>query len=409
MFCGLGSTGKISVLTVSEIEIKLKMGLPMPSLSGRLKRYCVRSDSDQCATRSFLIGIAGIAALALLVGCSKEAEQTPPQIRPVQVTTVERGASGQTTTFTGQIQAKDEAAMAFRVSGRMIERAVNIGDRVVAGQVIARLDSQNATNTLRSARAALAAAESQLVMTRNAFNRQDQLLRNGFTTRSNHDAARSAMETALSTVDSAEAQVKIAEDNLGYTDLIADASGTVTARGAEPGEVVQAGQMILQLAREGGRDGVFDVPASILREASADSVISVSLADDPSIKATGRVREVAPQADPVTRTFRVWIGLDNAPDAMRLGSTINGQVTIENYAMIEIPASALTAVNNAPAVWILNPETNTVALHNVEIGRFGNVTVGVASGLSAGDIVVTAGVQALYPGQKVRLLNASGA
>ena len=299
--------------------------------------------------------------------------------------------------------------MAFRVSGRMIERAVNIGDRVVAGQVIARLDSQNATNTLRSARAALAAAESQLVMTRNAFNRQDQLLRNGFTTRSNHDAARSAMETALSTVDSAEAQVKIAEDNLGYTDLIADASGTVTARGAEPGEVVQAGQMILQLAREGGRDGVFDVPASILREASADSVISVSLADDPSIKATGRVREVAPQADPVTRTFRVWIGLDNAPDAMRLGSTINGQVTIENYAMIEIPASALTAVNNAPAVWILNPETNTVALHNVEIGRFGNVTVGVASGLSAGDIVVTAGVQALYPGQKVRLLNASGA
>lgn len=131
--------------------------------------------------------------------------------------------------------------MAFRVSGRMIERGVNIGDRVVAGQVLARLDPQNATNTLRAARAALTAAESQLVMTRNAFNRQDQLLRSGFTTRSNHDAARSAMETALSTVDSAEAQVRIAEDNLGYTDLIADASGTVTARGAEPGEIVQAG------------------------------------------------------------------------------------------------------------------------------------------------------------------------
>lgn len=213
----------------------------MRNLNGLFRCSLKHRHSDKCASGSFSAGIAVIAAVVLLAGCSQEAEQTPPQIRPVQVTTVERGASGQTTTFTGQIQAKDEASMAFRVSGRMIERGVNIGDRVVAGQVLARLDPQNATNTLRAARAALTAAESQLVMTRNAFNRQDQLLRSGFTTRSNHDAARSAMETALSTVDSAEAQVRIAEDNLGYTDLIADASGTVTARGAEPGEIVQAG------------------------------------------------------------------------------------------------------------------------------------------------------------------------
>ncbi len=383
--------------------MKLIREVAVRILNGSVRRY------TKCAERgSFSLRIAMIASVALLAGCSQEAEQAPQQIRPVQVTTVERGAAGQTSTFTGQIQAQDEASMAFRVSGRMIERAVNVGDRVTAGQVIARLDAQNAMNTLRSARAALAAAESQLVMSRNAFNRQDQLLRNGFTTRSSHDAARSAMDTALSSVDSAQAQVKIAEDNLGYTNLIADAPGTVTARGAEPGEIVQAGQMIVQLARQDGRDGVFDVPASVLREAAPDSVITVSLADDPSIKATGRVREVAPQADPITRTFRVRVGLDNAPDAMRLGSTVNGQVTIENYALIEIPATALTAVNNAPAVWVLNPETNTVALQNIEIGRFGNVSVGVASGLSAGDIVVTAGVQALYPGQKVRLLNTAG-
>ena len=347
-------------------------------------------------------------AMLILAGCSQEADERPPQVRPVQTITVERISTGQTTTFTGHIQAQDQVSLAFRVSGRMIERTANIGDKVSAGQVIARLDSQNARNTLRSAQAALAASESQLVTAENTFSRQDQLLRNGFTTRANHDAARSALQTAQSAVDSAEAQAKIAEDNLGYTDLVGDASGTVTARGAEPGEVVQAGQMIVQVARAGGRDGVFDVPGQILREAAPDSVITVTLADDPQIKALGRVREVSPQADPVTRTFRVWIGLDNVPEAMRLGSTVNGQVTVANTAAIEIPASALTAVNNAPAVWVVDPQTETVALRNIEVERFGNAYVGVASGLSAGDVIVTAGVQALHPGQKVRLLGSSG-
>lgn len=310
--------------------------------------------------------------------------------------------------FTGYIQAQDEASLAFRVSGRIIERTANIGDKVKGGEVIARLDPQNARNNLRSAQAALAAAESQLVTAKNAFSRQDQLLRNGFTTRANHDAARSTLGAAQSTLDNADAQAKIAVDNLGYTDLIVDAPGTVTARGAEPGEVVQAGQMIVQIAREGGRDGAFDLPAHILRDAAADSVVTITLASDPNIRAFGRVREVSPQADPVTRTFRVLIGIDNPPDVMRLGLTINGQVTLDNNADIEIPASALTAVNSAPAVWIVDTQTGIVELRNIEVARFGNVSVDVASGLSAGDVVVTAGIQALHPGQKVRLLNSSG-
>ena len=348
-------------------------------------------------------------ALALLLGgCSQEAEERPAQVRPVQVVTVEKGQSGQTATFTGHIQAQDEASLAFRVSGRMIERTANIGDKVQAGQVIARLDPQNARNALRSAQAALAAAESQLVTAANTFQRQDHLLASGFTTRANHDAARSGLQTAQSAVDNAEAQLKIAEDNLSYTDLVVDAPGTVTARGAEPGEVVQAGQMIVQLARQGGRDGVFDVPAQILRDAVPDAVITVALTDDPRVTVSGRVREVSPQADPVTRTFRVRVGLDNAPEAMRLGSTVNGRVQIDNAAVIEIPASALTAVNNAPAVWVVDPQAQTVALRNIEVARFGKASVGVASGLSAGDVVVTAGIQALHPGQKVRLLGSSG-
>lgn len=351
--------------------------------------------------------IAAILAASLaLAGCGAEPEAEAPAPRPVRVVTVEKGVGGQVASFTGDVQAQDEAALAFRVSGRMIERSANVGDVVKAGQVVARLDPQNALNARRSAQAALAAAESQLVTAANTFERQEQLLRNGFTTQANHDAARTALQAAQSGVDNAEAQLKIAQDNVSYTELVADAAGTVTARGGEPGEVVQAGQMILQLARQGGRDAVFDVPANVLRAAPADPVITVALSDDPSVTATGRVREVAPQADPVTRTFRVRVGLDNPPAAMRLGSTVVGRVELGTDAAIELPASALTAVNDRPAVWVVDPATGTVALRNIELRRFSPASISVETGLSPGEVVVTAGVQALHPGQKVRLLGA---
>jgi len=370
--------------------------------------FAVKLEKRQRSSASINRALVLALVITSLSACSQETEAQPPQIRPVQVVTVQKGAPGQTSTFTGEIQAQEEVSLAFRVSGRMIERSVNVGDTVAAGQIVARLNAQSAQNSLRSARASLSAAESQLVTARNAFSRQDRLLQQGFTTRAFHDEARNALENARSAVDRAEAQVKIAEDNVGYSNLIVDAGGTVTARGAEPGEVVQAGQMIVRLARERGRDGVFDVPPQILRAADPDSVITVSLANDPNVFTSGRVREVSPQADPVTRTFRVRVGLDNAPDAMRLGSTVNGIVKIENDAEIEIPASALTAVNSSPAVWVVDPQAETVALRNIEVARFGNTNVGVQSGLSVGDIVVTAGIQALHPGQKVRLLGSSG-
>lgn len=352
------------------------------------------------------MGCLALGASLLLAGCGQEPEAQAPQPRPVRVVTVEKGEGGQLVSFTGEVLAQDEASLAFRVSGRMIERSVNVGDQVKAGQIVARLDPQNALNTLRSAQAAVAAAESQLVTAANTFDRQERLLVNGFTTQANHDAARTALQAAQSSLDDAEAQLKIATDNVSYTDLVADAPGTVTARGAEPGEVVQAGQMIVQLARQGGRDAVFDVPANILRTAPPDPLIRVALSDDPSVTAIGRVREVAPQADPVTRTFRVRVGLDNPPAAMRLGATVVGQVRLENDPVIEIPASALTAVNSQPAVWVFDPATQTVALRNIQIRSFSQARVAVESGLTPGEVVVTAGVQALHPGQKVRLLGA---
>ena len=165
--------------------------------------------------------------------------------------------------------------------------------------------------------------------------------------------------------------------------------------------------MIVRLAREGGRDAVFDVPAQLLRSAPADSQITVRLTDDSSVMATGRVREVAPQADPVTRTFEVKVGLSDPPEVMRLGATVTGSVKLESEPVIAIPAAALTEQNRQPAVWIVDPKNLTVSMRNVELLRHDPGTVVIAQGLDTGDIVVTAGIQALHPGQKVRLLGSS--
>jgi RND family efflux transporter MFP subunit len=200
--------------------------------------------------------------------------------------------------------------------------------------------------------------------------------------------------------------LKAAHDLVSFTELKADATGVVTATGAEAGEVIQAGQMVVRLARQGGRDAVFDVPAQVLRSAPSDPVITVNLAEDPTVAARGRVREVAPQADPVTRTFEVKVGLADPPEAMRLGATVTGRLTMDAVPVIEVPASALTQADRQPAVWVVDPKSKTVALRNVDVLRFDPAKVAVSRGLDAGEIVVTAGVQALHPGQTVRLLGA---
>jgi RND family efflux transporter MFP subunit len=356
------------------------------------------------AKKTWSPALLAFSAAAMLSACHKAAEATLPDVRPVRTVTVVEQPAGETVLLTGHIEAENEAALGFRISGRVIERLVNVGDRVSPGQILARLDPQDEQNGVRSARASLAAAQGQLTQARNNFGRQKRLLERGVASRAEFDQAQEGLETAQARVDDAEAQLKLASDRLSFTELKADAPGTVTARGAEAGEVVQTGQMIVRIARQDGRDAVFDVPAQLLRSEPADGDVTVHLADDPSVTATGRVREVGEQADPVTRTFQVKVGLTNPPPAMRLGSTVNGSVQLKSAPVISVPASALTRTNQQPAVWIVDPSKLTVSLRNIEVSRYDPATVVVSQGLEAGDIVVTAGVQALHSGQKVRLL-----
>ncbi|MGJ4942508.1 efflux RND transporter periplasmic adaptor subunit [Bradyrhizobium sp. HKCCYLS1011] len=351
------------------------------------------------------LGFALAACSLTLAACGREAEtKAEPPPRPVRTTTIEKREALAPLTFTGRIEAEDEVTVAFRISGRLLANDTKIGDRVEPGQLLARLESQNEMNGLRQAQAALAAAQGQLTQARNHYERQETLLAQGWTTRANFEVATQARQTAQSQVEAAEAQLNTAHDLVSFTELKADAPGKITATGPSAGEVVQAGQMIAKIARQDGRDAVFDVPAQLARSASPNVQVTVSLTEDSKVTAQGRIRQIAAQADPVTRTFEVKVGLTEPPSAMRLGATVNGRVETGSGPVINIPATALTRMNGQPAVWIVDPSTSAVSVRNVDVLRFDQAQVIISQGLDAGEIIVTAGVQSLHPGQKVRVL-----
>src|SRR3954453_1474965 len=391
---------------------RVSVCLNRPALDGRLACRCrsIVVSAMRClfcdtgaGPRLVLVGLTA----ALLAACQPEADTAVPQVRPVRTVTVVKRDVGETVSYTGRIQAENEARLGFRIPGRMIERPINVGDHVEPGQVVAKLEPQDELNALRTAQAGVVAAQARLNETQNIFERQKTLLARDIASRAQFEQAEATQKTARAQLDTAEAQLKAAKDRVSYTELRVDAAGTVVATGAEPGEVVQAGHMIVRVARKDGRDAVFDVPAQVLRSAPSDPLITVSLTDDPTVTAVGRVREVSPQADPVTRTFEVKVGLTDPPAAMRLGATVVGRMKLDTAPVIEIPATALTEFDRRPAVWVVDPKSLTVSLRNVEGARNDPPPVAISEGLDTGDIVVTAGTQALHPGQKTRLLDSA--
>lgn len=347
-----------------------------------------------------------LAATALLTACQREVEQPAPEIRPVRTITIEKRAAGSTVAITGNVQAQNEINEAFRIDGRLIERLVDVGDTVKKGQLIARLDPQNEESGVQAARAQLSAAQARLIEARATFERMRDLVAEDAVSRQQFDQAEALRKTAEAQVEAARSQLTLSQNRLGYTQLHASVTGVVTSRGPEPGEVVAPGRTIVQVAREGARDAVFDVPVQVKNAAPKHPDIRVALASDPAVTAEGRVREIAPRADPVTGTFQIRVRLIDPPAAMRLGTTVTGRMTLDAAPAIEIPTTALVRAGGQTAVWIVDPAAKTVSQREITVGAATANTVQVTSGLADGDIVVTAGVQALRPGQKVSLLGA---
>jgi RND family efflux transporter MFP subunit len=353
----------------------------------------------------FLAASVAMAMAATLIG-GCDAEKPPASVaRPVRTVVVGQRPAGEPVVLTGQVRARTEVNLAFRLSGHLVDRLVRVGDQVVPGQVIGHLDDQIQKNTLLQTEALLASARAQRTEARNTYARANGLLSKGFASNAQFDQAQQALDSAEAQVRSAEAQVRSAEEQLGYAVLTADTAGTVIATGAEAGEVVAAGQPVVQIASDGGRDAVFSVSGPIIRALPADPVFRVALTEDGRIGAGGHIREIAPQADPVTRTYMVKVALDSPPEAMQLGSTVSGTTLLDAPAGLEVPSSAIVYGGDASsAVWVVDVAALTVSLRPVAVARSEPSSVILSGGLQPGETIVTAGVQSLHPGQAVRLL-----
>lgn len=348
-----------------------------------------------------------VIALTLpLASCGKK-EAAEPDIRTVRTVTVAPGNGTERTTLTGEIRARYESDLGFRIDGKIIARPVDLGSSVKKGDLLAQLDPQPRQQDLQAAKADADSAEATLANAQGSEARQAQLLKDGYATHAGYDNALSTLKTAQSQVESTKARLEQAKDNLTYTDLRADADGVITAVSANIGQVVSTGQSVVRLAQPGEREAVFNVSETILSTAPKNPPVTVVLASNPSIRVVGRVRYVSPQADATTRTYEVRVSLPDAPEQMRLGATVTGSVTFDTGGAIELPGTALFEQNGKPAVWLVDQKTRTVDTKPISIERYSGDKIVLSGGLEKGDVVVTAGVQKLIPGQKVRLLDAA--
>ncbi|AZD58265.1 Multidrug efflux system, membrane fusion component TriA [Pseudomonas chlororaphis subsp. aurantiaca] len=351
--------------------------------------------------------IVGLMLAALLSGCGAEKpiEKERPRVRVQQVQTRDFAAQ---VTLTGDVQARVQTELSFRVGGKIIQRLVDVGDRVTARQVLARLDPKDLQTNVDSAAASVFAEQARVKQTSAAFVRQQKLLPKGYTSQSEYDAAQAALRSSQSALSAAQAQLANAREQLSYTALIADAPGVITARQAEVGQVVQATVPIYSLARDGERDAVFNVYESLLVAPPKEGAITVSLLDNPNIKTTGKVREVTPVVSAQSGTVQVKVALDGLPAGMDLGSVVSASVHAAGQASVELPWAALTKNLNEPAVWLVGEDGKT-SLHTVTVGRYQTGKVIISDGLKGGEKVVIAGGQLLHPGMLVEIVPETGA
>jgi membrane fusion protein, multidrug efflux system len=355
------------------------------------------------------LGTAGaLILLSVLAACHKEEKAASQAIRPVRTVTVELRESGDTLSLTGEVQPRYQADIGFRVDGKILARPVDVGTTIKKGDLLARLDPQRYRQDVEIAKSDLAAAEAEVTRSQGQEYRKRELYQKGHATQVEFDIATRAYKTAQAKQSAAQARLLQATDNLGYTELKADEDGVITAVGADAGQVVSAGQMVVRLARPGEREAVFDVAEGSFMTHPTDPTVTVKLVSNPEIETTGKVRYISPQADPKTRTYAVRVALPDAPPQMRLGANVVGSVTLNQGQSVTIPGSALFQKDGKAAVWLVEKDY-TVQLKPITVDRYQGDSVVVGSGLNKGDVVVTAGVQKLLPGQKVALMDAGAA
>lgn len=348
-----------------------------------------------------------LTAVAVLAACSKN-EPAPDPVRAVRTVTVSPQTAGGAYEYAGEVKARTESRLSFRVGGKMLKRQVDLGDTVKAGQLLAQLDAQDLRLGQDAARATVASAQAAYDQNAADFKRYEELAEKGFIGPAELERREMAVKTARAQLDQARAQSSVQGNQAGYASLLADAAGVITGVDLEPGMVASAGTPVLRLAHDGPRDVVFAVPedkvAIVKALATIPGRFKVRLWGGGGEPLPATIREISAAADPVTRTFLIKADMGSAAtSAVRLGQTASVSMELPQVAGVtKLPLSALREEQGRSAVWLVDRGSMTVKSQDVKLaGADGNEAV-IASGLAPGQIVVTAGVHVLSPGQKVK-------
>lgn len=353
--------------------------------------------------QKLLVAVPVLLSAVLLAACSKPAPPEEP-VRAVKLMTVGVGNIQSSLEFAADVRPRVESRLGFRVGGKLVRRAVELGQTVKAGQVIAQLDPQDYKLAADAARAQVAAAQTNRDLAAADYKRYKELRDQNFISGAELERRDTALKAAQAQLEQAQAQLNSQGNQAGYTTLVADVSGVVTAVTAEVGQVVAAGSPVVQIAQDGPRDVVFAVPEDKVALIKAGSKVDVRVWASKT-QVEGTVREVAASADPVTRTFVVKVAL-LAQDALPLGTT----VTVVPKALdrsatqvIKLPTSALLKAGGGSQVWVLDSASMTVKPQSVTVATADGNDAVITQGLTPGMQVVVAGVHVLSPGQKVTI------
>jgi len=345
-----------------------------------------------------------IPFLFLLAACTQATEERPDEVRPVRVIKIGVTEGARSVEYAGEVRARHETRLAFRVPGKIVERMVEVGSRVRPGQPVARLDGSDLKLAAASARAQVKSLELQRDLAQADYGRYRELREKNFISQAEYDRRANAFATAQSQLAAARAQAAQAANQVGYANLVADVAGVVTAVEAEAGQVVAAGQTVVRVAQPGEKEVVFAIPEGQrhLVEKSSDFQVSLNAIPGKSWKA--KLRELSPAADPVTRMYAARASILDAGGAIELGMSASVEVAADAVRRIEVPIAALHSRGESPQVFVVEPK-GTVRAQKVKTGGVSGERVVIESGLAPGDVVVAAGAQLLRPGQRVRILD----
>jgi multidrug efflux system membrane fusion protein len=348
------------------------------------------------------------AVLLLLAACGRDAPPPPAaDIRPVRAEQVGLRTAHSGTRYAGDVRARYETDLAFRVAGRVQTRSVEVGSQVKAGQVLAALDPSDYALAARAARAQLTAAESEARLAQQDLQRFAELRAQNFISQAELDRRRTAADAAQARVRQLRAEVARQDNQRAYTRLTAPHAGVVTAIAFEAGQVVAAGQTVAQLAKRGEREVRIDVPENALDALRAAPALTIHLWSAPGVAYAGRLRELSPLADAASRTYSARVGFLKPDAAVRLGMTASVEVGGESAPRLSVAQTALFKISGQPQVWVVDRHTQKVAARRVQVGELQGDRAAIVSGLAAGEWVVTAGVHKIAPGQQVRLVQSS--